>query len=284
VSTCSDAAAAAEEQLIGTASQAEHWLLLEVRAGWGRDAVGDTQLPDDVRVRLNDWLETTPRSRVLFIRKPERRDGTPLTIFLAHVAEHGGGLRREEVERHEDLLELDLDTRGHDRSAPVPLWLVCTHGRRDACCARLGTPVYEALRDRVPANALWQSSHQGGHRFAANVLVLPHGVQLGRVRPIDAERVVAELSKSVLPLLFYRGRTIHSPAVQAADLAVREKLGAVHLTAIRYVGPTLDGERHGFMTRIGELKVAVEERKGPSRPESCGAEPLPTTVYSVRWD
>ncbi len=41
-------------------------------------------------------------------------------------------------------------------------------GRRDRCCARLGVPLFDALAPHVDADRLWQSSHHGGHRFAAN--------------------------------------------------------------------------------------------------------------------
>ena len=43
-----------------------------------------------------------------------------------------------------------------------------------------------------PPERLWQSSHLGGHRFAPNVLVLPHGVQLGRI-PLERAAEVARL-------------------------------------------------------------------------------------------
>ncbi len=63
--------------------------------------------------------------------------------------------------------------------------LVCGHGTRDACCALRGTAVYSRLADHLGDDELWISSHQGGHRFATNVLVLPSGIQLGRV-PLES--------------------------------------------------------------------------------------------------
>ena len=90
-----------------------------------------------------------------------------------------------------------------------PIVLVCTHGRRDACCARLGLPLFDALAPHLPPERLWQSSHLGGHRFAPNVLVLPHGIQLGRI-PLERAAEVAELLEDGrIPLDLYRGRTIY---------------------------------------------------------------------------
>ena len=52
------------------------------------------------------------------------------------------------------------------------MWLVCTNGKRDACCARDGLPVARALAALRPDEA-WECSHLGGHRFAANVALAP---------------------------------------------------------------------------------------------------------------
>jgi hypothetical protein len=280
VTSCSELAEAAGEQLIGTATQAERWLLLEVRSPWGRDALPDSDLLPAVKERLGAWLDETPRSRVMFVRKPERRDLPSLALFLARVREHDGLLRRLDLERHEDLLEHTLDDHtGH--SVATTMWLVCTHGRRDPCCARLGVPLYDALRHLVPADSLWQSSHHGGHRFAANLLALPYGVQLGRVRPGDAPSVVDQIENRMIPLAHYRGRTLYRPEVQAAEAAVRARLGVSAIGALSHE-PT-NGLRVVFRTPTGAVDVAVEASDGPRRPESCGAEPVPSARYSVRF-
>ena len=68
--------------------------------------------------------------------------------------------------------------------------LVCTHGRRDACCGGRGTDLVRALAvaglsgastrpsgpggdGPAPEVRLWRTSHTGGHRFAPTALVLP---------------------------------------------------------------------------------------------------------------
>ena len=48
---------------------------------------------------------------------------------------------------------------------PAPLLLVCTHGRRDACCAQFGRPTAMALARRY-GTAVWETTHVGGDRFA----------------------------------------------------------------------------------------------------------------------
>lgn len=283
--SCSESSAEAFEALSGSATQARRWLLVEVREAWGSDVVPESLLPAAVKEHLVEWAaERGGDGRVLFIRKPERRVVPTTAVFVAEVFEHGGMFARLELDAIDDLVDADLQPGRAREPVTVPTLLVCTHGRRDACCARLGVPLYDALRRFVEPDALWQCSHLGGHRFAGNLLALPHGVMLGRVRPVDAPRVAAELAANTIPLAHYRGRVVHDPAVQAAELAIRERLAVAHLTALRYVGPTSDGSRHRFMTQIGEVQLGVDEVGGPLVPPSCDAEPEPTTAFVPRWE
>jgi hypothetical protein len=273
VTPCSESSSAAAEPLDGTASQAADWLLVEHRGAWGRDAVRDSALPDEVATAL----EAFP-GKVLLIRRPGRRERRP-AVFRARATEDGGELTRHRLPGLEALADGAALDRGTALSGP--LVLVCAHGRRDACCARLGIPVFDALREHVPQDRLWQSSHQGGHRFAANLLVLPWGVHLGRVDARDAARVSAMLREDRIPLDHYRGRAAYPAAVQAAEIAVRRERGidtvrGVHLRAVEDGRVTfeLGGER---------LTVSVEQRPGPAVPLSCGAEPEPTSRYIVSF-
>src|SRR5690606_16306501 len=72
-----------------------------------------------------------------------------------------------------------LDAGRAARPAAVPEAerhvLVCTHGRRDACCGALGTRLSTALPGLGPEVRVWRTSHTGGHRFAPTALVLPEG-------------------------------------------------------------------------------------------------------------
>lgn len=275
--SCSELSAGALEPLAGTATRARRWLLLEVPGAWGRDALADTALPDGVAERAAAWAEEEPGSRVLLVRRPGAGSAAP-AVFVAAAQEQGGTLRRVPVEALEDVAGADLDA-----GEPVrhPLFLVCAHGRRDPCCARLGRPLFDALETVAPPGGVWQSSHQGGHRFAGNVLVLPHAVQLGRVRPVDAAHVAASIGAGAVPLAFYRGRTLHEPAVQAAEATLRTWLAVPGLGAIAYLGPREDGA-HAFRTPHGDVAAHVDEEAGPALPQSCGADHEPSSRFRVR--
>lgn len=266
--SCSELALAAGLPLAGTATRADRCLLVEHHGPWGRDPVPDTELPSAVRDALQAF-----GGRVLLVRHPGRPMSRGVVVFGAHTTEAGGELRRIELERLDEIASVDLEHEGE--VVDVPLVLVCTHRRRDACCARHGVPAFNALRLHVPTEQLWRSSHHGGHRFAANVLALPDGIQLGRVRPGDAERVATALLERRIPLDHYRGRSLHAPEVQAADAALRQVDGLDRVGDVRLVEH--DGARVVLETPTETVELVVEEVSGPELPASCGAEPGPST-------
>lgn len=281
VTTCVDASHDVAEPLGGTGIVAERWLCVETRAPWGRDALTDSGLERGVV----DWLGRLD-AKVLAIRRPGRGTG-PLRAFAARSTEAGRGeLRALALDGLESLAGADPWEAGEPIDGT--LLLVCAHGRRDACCSRLGVPVFAAL-DRVHSWAehgdgplTWQCSHTGGHRFAANVVALPWGVTLGRVDREDARAVAALLTEGRVPLDTYRGRSLYPPAGQAAEVALRHALDLDRLDALRLVSADPDG-LWTFATEDGaSVCAAVTETEGPALPKSCGAEPEPVTIHRVR--
>ena len=159
--------------------------------------------------------------------------------------------------------------------------LVCGHGTRDACCALRGTVVYSRLADHLGDDELWISSHQGGHRFATNVLVLPTGIQLGRVPAESAPRIVAKALTGRIELVHYRGRVAYPAPVQAAERAIREEEGLDGLADLQLLD--VDGDRVRFRDLDGREHTAIaEHHRGPSVPASCGAAAEPQVVVSAR--
>ena len=103
--------------------------------------------------------------------------------------------------------------------------LVCTHGRRDACCGSLGTRLATALPGLGAGVHVWRTSHTGGHRFAPTAVLLPEGTAWAY---LDLDTLVG-ISDRTLDLgeaaRRYRGCTgLAGPEVQAAD---REALRTV---------------------------------------------------------
>ena len=109
------------------------------------------------------------------------------------------------------------------------------------------------------------------------MLVLPQGVQLGRIPVERAHEVGLLLANGRLPLDLYRGRTLYSPPVQAAEIAIRSSSGYVGFADLRLVSH--DADLVTFSTPSGAVTAQVEERPGPVVPASCGAEPEETVGW-----
>lgn len=276
---CCELSERAGEPLGATATYAENWLVVEVPGTWSRDVARGEGLPAPVRATLGGWLDRTPASRLLFVRRPGRARPGARLVFVVRAAERDPEVRRLELASLDELADVDLAAAGE--VSADSLVLVCGHGTRDTCCAVRGTAVYHALAPRLGPEELWISSHHGGHRFAANVLVLPAGVHLGRVPVERAPSLVDRALAGEVVLSTYRGRTAYPASVQAAERAVREResldsvsdltLLAVEDDAVRFRGD--DGR---------ELVAMVERVDGPVVPASCGAEPESQPVLRAR--
>jgi hypothetical protein len=259
MSECATVSASAGESLGGTGMVAERWLCVESRAAWGHDAVAEGGFAPE----LSAWLAEVDAS-VLSIRRPSRRTG-PTVVFSATSREGGGELRVLEVADPQELIGSDPWSEG--KVSPTTLFLVCAHGRRDPCCARLGVPIFAAL-DRL-TEPVWQCSHTGGHRFAPNVVALPWGVTLGRVRLDEVVELSSLLSDGRVPLERYRGRSVYPAHVQAAEVAARLARGIDRLDDLQLVGES--GGIATFATAAGdEIAMRVESREGHVLAKSCG--------------
>jgi hypothetical protein len=217
-------------------------MLVEYRGLWARNLLAGSGLSSEVKAHLRQQLEALPRSRLLFIRRPRRASEPGLTCYFGRTPERGGAFRRFDLERYEDLLTVDAAAAlaGGEESSALdhPLLVVCTHGKRDRCCARYGRPLYDALREQVDADWLWQSSHVGGDRFAGNLVCFPQGLYFGRVGRGAAWPLVDEYLAGHVYLERYRGRCCYSFPAQAAEQAVRERTGAVGIDDLALVSAT----------------------------------------------
>ena len=265
---CSDVSKDNGEPLGATASRIDHWLLVEYRGLWGPDALRSSGLSDQVKRNLREQVRARPRSRLLFIRRPDRRGRSEFRAYAATSREGEEVLRCTSFSSYEDLRTIDLASAGE----PIerPLFLVCTHGKHDPCCARRGRPLFEALAEQVEEEAVWQTTHIGGDRFAGNLLCLSRGVYYGRVEREDAGRVLDAPLDGTIELEHYRGRSCHSFAAQAAERDIRERTGLLRLDDLRLVSE--QGSRIAFADREGrmhEREVSLE--LGPKDYLTCTA-------------
>jgi hypothetical protein len=229
---CSDASRVRGDDNTATAARIDVWILVEFPGVWGRDALTDSLLPAAVREALEHAQQTIARSRVILIR----RRTTTRDVFRVYVARSAprAGLTALEVASLDDVAALPFAELAQSATgAPsLPLVLVCTHGQHDSCCGRRGFPLYDALKDREELD-VWQCSHIGGDRFAANALVLPWGLFYGPVEPGEAEPFATSILRDEIYLPGYRGRCSLSRVGQAAETFIRRSTGILARDAFR---------------------------------------------------
>ena len=256
------------------------YLLVEEPGPWGPGAVPASRLGEELTAALRA-AAAVRGVKLLLVRRPDaaRRDPEQeRRVFLVDSRRGGAGVltRRGAVDDLAALAAADDGWHPH----PDPLLLVCTHGRKDWCCAVRGRPVAAALSQIAPGE-VWECSHLGGDRFAASVLALPSGVLHGRVEPAHAAEVVAALrERRVLPHLL-RGRSCDPGVVQAADVLVRLERGLEALDALRPVRaeplPGADGEDGARAWRVrfdasgAPLTAVVREGRADAQRLTCSA-------------
>jgi len=246
---CSELSRRAEEKTFGTASTGGTWLLLEYAGAWGPKVLEQSALAPPVKAFFRRTLETIPRSRLLFIKRG-RAGGSTFSFFVVRSRERAPFAVRFELDSYARLPELDLARAAAGDAAAAggvvtrdPVLLVCTHGRRDKCCAKFGVPVYKSLRESA-GEGVWQSSHVGGDRFAANLVCFPHGLFYAHVTEESGRAAAAEYAAGRMLLGKYRGRACYANHVQAAEFFTRAETNLKGLDELRFRDSERLGERN----------------------------------------
>ena len=250
-----------KEYLYGTAPRVKSWLLVEYPRVWRAEAIRESELSHDVRERLTTLGRA---SRCLFIR--QAHDATvPLSFFSAIAKETAPEMRRHYFSNYDEVSP--TGSEGEPVSGPV--FLVCTHGNHDKCCSKFGLPVSELLR-QVAGDRVWQCSHVGGDRFAANIVCFPHGVYYGHVNLEDVSKIVEAHTRGRIHLKNYRGRCCYSRCDQVAEYFVRAQSGLSGLDDLRLKSSS--GMTAQFESADGLHEVEFREKSGLSQVLTCKSE------------
>lgn len=311
--TCSESSSQAGERLGGTAPPVLTWLVVEHDGPWGRVALQDADLDPGVRGSLQRLAAAGVG--VLLARRPGSRRGAPRPsspeVLLARTASGGMLMRRAAALDLTTIAGWDAARVAQGSLPPIgpiddrPILLVCTQGRRDACCARDGRALLASLVATSPeAGAIdgasveiWESSHIGGHRLAPVTLALPSGAVHGRVAPEEARALRAAVSRHQVLPTHLRGRSALPGPLQAAEVALRQTIHETGASAVDvlvctperpmpvgpdWVPPTdevdlelrhVDGRT--WRTRVRRIEQDVRRR------ESCGGDLVPLREWDV---
>lgn len=278
---CSALVRYTDEQIAGTAGASSGWLLVEHNGPWRYPGLASPDLDQAVASRLTERLADSD-VRPQLIKRPGANGRTrthgPLRAYLVHTSRTSPWVRRIDFHHPAELLEIDVTAA--ERPEPPcfgstvdhTLYLVCTHAKKDPCCAMLGRPVANALAGGEAE--VWETTHVGGDRFAANLVALPQGVYFGRLGPESALATVAAFERGLVLPENYRGRCTDSGPAQAAEAALRARLARpVGVNAITHLAEeeTENGVRLTLGHGGGLYSVAVETVQGQECPTTCSA-------------
>ncbi len=290
---CSDHSRSLGEPAFATAPRIEAWILLEYPYVHPAKALPQSKLPEEIKEHLSAALDVLPHSRLLMIKKSNRVPGSGINLFLVLSGFDDPRLTRLQVKDYSEILSIDLQAefaqlaKRPPQEDAAPLILVCTNGKRDACCARNGLPLFNEMKKHGRGH-VWQSSHVGGHRFAANVISLPYGIYYGRIPISGAESFVEHCTNGEIDLPYYRGRTRYSAEQQAAEYLLRQHTGNNVAGDLQLLDSTQAGEDRwqiNFKSREGRnyLVKVRKELTDYTIIESCGSpqKTEPQTSYQL---
>jgi hypothetical protein len=235
---CSQIASQYGVPLVGKATRGDIWFLIEYPGSWGEKAFEQSEIPAGVKEYFYKFSETNPFIRTLLIRKPGSHKQRELKFFVGLTHPMKPLLFEYQVKNYSDLLKIDLESiiaglpvePSYEREEP--LYLVCTNGKRDKCCAIYGPGIYHAMAEEA-GDAVWQSSHIGGHNKAPVALFFPYGVNYGRTTPSQARNLVKQFHQGKVVLSHYRGRVCFDDYIQAGEHYWREQTGILNLPGMQ---------------------------------------------------
>lgn len=290
---CADDAESRGELLAGTASRADRFVLVEFPTPWPHKALDAFSV--DVRAALETVCAATSAKLLLIRRSGERSPGSGRY--------HHRWQRRwavYDVKQRRSLwghwtTEADLGplvdaakSAPSDRWSADPVVLVCTHARHDACCGVRGRPVAAALAEAHP-DMLWECTHVGGHRFAANLVLPLDGTYYGRVdAETGADLIDAHVEKSEISGEHVRGFSWMAPAAQAVAVEAHRRWGPAGADDISAASAVVLGPDRWRVELIGgealpsSITAEVERVTGPEARLSCLADPTPTETFVIR--
>ncbi len=278
---CSITSSQRDEPMFATGSHVRGWLIVEVRGAWGEDAIHDSAFGEHVPPHWKDELKHR-QIRAVCIRSHLRTEATDVRLFACAARRPGKGsapLWRRDVGSFADVPAAADELRvnqppeiGWER-VQEPLILVCTNGRHDQCCANLGRPLVRALHSSPWADRVWECSHIGGDRFAANLVVLPDSLYFGRVDPESAPKLLGALDEGRIDLARFRGRTSFSLAEQAVEHFVRREFDIDAVDGVVIDRQSDDGS---FPVRLADRLLYVRVRRrlvSVAEPITCKGKP-----------
>ena len=284
---CSDRSLERDDPLVGTAGYRERWFLVEIDGAWGANAFLQSRLEPGLARLLVSRIESAGM-RALAIRRTGRRADArrQQSRWRWAVVDARPGIesvRWGSVDDPRKLLEVPLDG-STGIASDEPVICVCTHARHDQCCAVRGRPVIAALAKAYPKQT-WECSHLGGDRFAANMIVFPHGLHYGRVISVDAVGIIERYTSGTIDHRYLRGRSSLPNVVQAAQAFARKASHDYRIGSFAHRSTEQDSDGYSVVLDHDGASVTVnlvETRSTPLLSTCAATKAAPVREFALR--
>jgi hypothetical protein len=205
---CSESSRQAGEDIIGSGTNYQTYILIECPLPWTPDAFNSPVVPGELRSLIKEVKQSKPSLRFLLIasNQSKHNSSTKVLIYEQEQAKLLKGYHKLEfnlnnIEQVAAVIKSYLSGETLNCQQEINETrdiLICTHGSHDKCCAKYGNPFYtQAVATVSSLNIsnvrIWKSSHFGGHRFAPTAIDFPNGRYYG---VLDAESFQAILTRT----------------------------------------------------------------------------------------
>jgi len=216
---CSNISKASKEQLVGSAPEISHLLLIEYSGFWPSNIEESTILSPYVNL-IKDIKKMLPKFSIKLIKNSDTGKGKELSqIFYYNKI-----LYSKKISLKQDLKFIFNSILNNDFSDKKqlfkPIYFICSHGIRDKCCAKFGLPIFNELNKEN--ENVWQVSHLGGHRFAPTMLVLPSMNCYGHLEIKDLKDLIYLTNNNKILFNKWRGNSNFKSCKQVAIKSVLE--------------------------------------------------------------
>jgi hypothetical protein len=229
---CSDNSRQAGEDIIGSASNYQTYILIECPTPWEESEFHSKWVPENLRALVEEVKHEKVEIRFLLIANnlSHKVETTTLLIYHRKDKQSYGYSKLEwklaNIEQAATFIKKWLLGRIPDNQLEAPATrdiLVCTHGSYDKCCAKYGKPFYHQAARAISELGLnnnvriWKSTHFGGHRFAPTAIDLPEGRYYGVLEQNSFQSILTRTGDIQCLSKIYRGWGILETPLQVME-------------------------------------------------------------------
>jgi hypothetical protein len=228
---CSDYSRQVGEEIIGSATNYQTYILVECPTPWMTEAFTSKWVPDNLRDLATKIHSSKQPIRFLLIANDESHKKSETTVLIYNKPEGLiTGYQKHEfklpnIKQVAGVVQQWLIGKNPDYQIENNInrdILICTHGSHDQCCARYGNPFYFHAKNTISElqlenTRIWRSSHFGGHRFAPTAIDLPTARYYGKLDQDSFRSIIAKTGDIQLLENIYRGWGILPNALQVLE-------------------------------------------------------------------